>query len=1082
MNVNRESADNTMKVSTQIDQEKFLPLFQKIIVFLCFALLAPSVVIATGQGDVDGDGVTRSQELLDETNSNDADSYIERGAATYCVDWNGFLGNLKQILELRNSGCSELSLRTQLRDISGNVRETLNYTLAPSQQRDLILNDMSGFDAESYGTVCSSILSGDAGTLAAQLSVYDLSNDTFRFAYAAPFVPGRTGSQFLGYNHIFPSLNPTQSGNFVAGFLQISNDEVSSQSGKVIFFSANGVQLKEVQIEVAARGRFDLDTHSLGANSVGMIEWRPDAADKKFRVLLTRYYFADSSTSFLVAALSVAAKRGSGYLLAAPFDATNRIAAVELSNTLDTSVDVPVTVYTANGEEATHQPGTITVAAKSTRHVVLNESVTSGIGKVQINPNTPESIVATLLEYQLRGDLYLASAIAVDLKAGFGESQRASYNNFLGDCRLRLANISATDRAAAISMKRFDGTSIEINSPVTVPAQGVVEVDICSNDGQSAYGEVKLTPPAAEVLTGSLIRTNRDSSVEFGSALVEYGICSAGIASTPTTLALVAGSNSTQHFTISNNSSAVIAEDIEAALPDTWDVTQDASDCASVAPGASCELELTPGATVYGATNIAIRGTNTQQLDLTVSVVAPTVATISVAGSPLSLDAGGASDVLTVTNTSPYVTATNIGADFTGTALTGDVTETGNTCATVAPLASCTLTFTSGGALQAQTTFPISGDNTTVANGAIAIVAPANAVISVTGSPLVIETNGASGTLTINNTSLFTAATNVTSNFTATALDGSVVETGNTCATVAPQASCTLTFTPGSTVVAETDFTIQGSNTNAVVAAIEIEQSVTLDSINSNSGTASGGAGVTLTGAGLTGATGVTFDGVAATSVNVVNSTTVTAVTPAHAAGVVDVVITTPSGSATLTNGYMYVATVVGQAASGGTIACLNGGLNNLVAATADNSTAIEWGGLGTAIGAGAQSNSDGASNTAAIVVALGNNGGTPYAAKLCNDYEVDSQGNTPCEAGNACYNDWFLPAGNSVVASGQLNCMFTNRIAIGGFAGANYSSSTEFAGNPTNDAWAQVFSNSIQANVSKNTVLRTRCVRSFTP
>lgn len=54
-------------------------------------------------------------------------------------------------------------------------------------------------------------------------------------------------------------------------------------------------------------------------------------------------------------------------------------------------------------------------------------------------------------------------------------------------------------------------------------------------------------------------------------------------------------------------------------------------------------------------------------------------------------------------------------------------------------------------------------------------------------------------------------------------------------------------------------------------------------------------------------------DGQAATSVNVVNSTTVTGVTPAHAAGVVDVVIATPAGGATLVNGYTYVTTVVGQ-------------------------------------------------------------------------------------------------------------------------------------------------------------------------
>lgn len=356
-----------------------------------------------------------------------------------------------------------------------------------------------------------------------------------------------------------------------------------------------------------------------------------------------------------------------------------------------------------------------------------------------------------------------------------------------------------------------------------------------------------------------------------------------------------------------------------------------------------------------------------------------------------------------------------------------------------------------------------------------------DAVITVTGSPLTLSVNGSAGQLTINNTSMQVAATNITSNFTGTALDGNVTETGNTCANVAPGGSCALTYTPGNTVVPQTNFTIQGTNTNTLTAAIAVQSVSSLTSINPNSGVASGGTGVTLTGSGLTGATAVTFGGIAATSVNVVNSTTVTAVTPAHAVGSVDVVINTPAGGATLVNGYTYAATAVGLPSGGGTISCLNAG-NNLIAATADNSFSIEWGGIGTAIGAGAQSDSDGASNTSAIVIALGNNGGIPYAAKLCDDFEVDSQGNTPCQPGNACYNDWFLPAGgNNVTVSGQINCLYINRAAIGGFAG-NYWSSTEVSISDTINAWIQNFTFGFQIGVNKNGLLGVRCVRTFIP
>jgi len=356
-----------------------------------------------------------------------------------------------------------------------------------------------------------------------------------------------------------------------------------------------------------------------------------------------------------------------------------------------------------------------------------------------------------------------------------------------------------------------------------------------------------------------------------------------------------------------------------------------------------------------------------------------------------------------------------------------------------------------------------------------------DAPISINSSPLTLTTSGPTGTLTVTNDSLIVAATNVASDFTGTALDGNVTETGNTCANVAPQASCTLTYTPGSTVVAETDFTIQGDNTNAATAAIDIESGVTLTGVNPTSGPASGGTGVTLTGTGFTTSPSAQFDGVDATSINFVNSTTITAVTPAHAVGAVDVVVTLSAGSgggsATLANGYTYATTAVGQSAFGGTIACLNtAAANNLIAATADNSSSIEWGGSG--IRTSATSPTNGATNTAIIVTVLGPG---IYAAQLCSDYEVDSLGNTPCEAENTCYNDWFLPAGFNLSDSGQLNCLYTNKDAIGGFFSASYWSSTEL--NP-NVARVQNFSSGIQTSSFKNFSFnqRVRCARAFTP
>jgi hypothetical protein len=68
----------------------------------------------------------------------------------------------------------------------------------------------------------------------------------------------------------------------------------------------------------------------------------------------------------------------------------------------------------------------------------------------------------------------------------------------------------------------------------------------------------------------------------------------------------------------------------------------------------------------------------------------------------------------------------------------------------------------------------------------------------------------------------------------------------------------------------------------------------TLDSLTPDHGDKAGSMLVTLSGSGLTGATSVTFGGSEASQVTVVNDTTVTCLTPAHAVGLVDVTVTVP--------------------------------------------------------------------------------------------------------------------------------------------------------------------------------------------
>jgi hypothetical protein len=81
----------------------------------------------------------------------------------------------------------------------------------------------------------------------------------------------------------------------------------------------------------------------------------------------------------------------------------------------------------------------------------------------------------------------------------------------------------------------------------------------------------------------------------------------------------------------------------------------------------------------------------------------------------------------------------------------------------------------------------------------------------------------------------------------------------------------------------------------------------TVTSISPNNGLTTGGTSVTISGTNFVAGAIVSVGGTAATNVNVTNSTTITATTPAHSAGVVSVVVTNTDGqSGTLTNGYTY--------------------------------------------------------------------------------------------------------------------------------------------------------------------------------
>lgn len=117
------------------------------------------------------------------------------------------------------------------------------------------------------------------------------------------------------------------------------------------------------------------------------------------------------------------------------------------------------------------------------------------------------------------------------------------------------------------------------------------------------------------------------------------------------------------------------------------------------------------------------------------------------------------------------------------------------------------------------------------------------------------------------------------------------------------------------------DVTIANANGTATLpAGFTYLAAPTATGINPTSGPTTGGQTVTITGSGFVrGATTVTFDGVPATGVTVApGGTSLTAVTPANAAGPAQVVVTTTGGTATLAYTYLAGGGGTGGGGTGG--------------------------------------------------------------------------------------------------------------------------------------------------------------------
>ncbi|MBO9661464.1 IPT/TIG domain-containing protein [Dokdonella sp.] len=286
------------------------------------------------------------------------------------------------------------------------------------------------------------------------------------------------------------------------------------------------------------------------------------------------------------------------------------------------------------------------------------------------------------------------------------------------------------------------------------------------------------------------------------------------------------------------------------------------------------QITATAPAHAAGAVAVAVAtpGGSGSKANAYTYLAAPTVTSVVPAQGPA---AGGTTVTITGTNLAGATSVT-----FGGAA----ATITGNTATQVV----ATAPAHAAGAVTVAVTTP--GGSGSKANAYTYVAMPTIASAAPAQGP------AAGGTaVTITGTNL-AGATSVTFGGAAATI------TGNTATGITATAP---SHAAGAVAVAVTTAGGTGSAANAYTyVAVP-----TVTSVVPNRGSVLGGTSVTIGGSDLAGAIAVSFGGTPATSFVVNDATRITAVAPAHAAGTVDVVVTTPGGASapTVADRYTYV-------------------------------------------------------------------------------------------------------------------------------------------------------------------------------
>ena len=451
--------------------------------------------------DSDDDGVNDGQERTDSTNPLDRGSNYPQLKTFFCNEWNGYISNSRNLIEIRNRGSQNINAQLLYYNSSGNLIDLQNINIVAGQQ---VRNNMSNLTGSQYKLAKVCVLhNGNSGDLEGEIVNYKQN----QYGTATPLSNGVYGKQYVRFNTKLMSKNSKEKNFYISNKLQLYNNSNATRRGSLNFYKDNGSLFRQISVELTYYQRYDLEIAELGSNFAGLVEWVPSNDDSPFILRNTALYYDNApkkgkiKESFATS-LNYDGAAGTGEDLVVPFDTslitqdcteiriksngkrvkikkknckkteTSLNSTIEISNTVEAGNQVSANIYDLEGNLMSTQK--FYLAAHASRELVLKDILGyNRQGSILIKGDQLSGIIASAKEYQRNKDGSVILAYQVTAKISYGAVLQGSYDSSDGKkSSLILINSDSSDQEVVFGLTTSDGSVIFQGESLNVPAHG----------------------------------------------------------------------------------------------------------------------------------------------------------------------------------------------------------------------------------------------------------------------------------------------------------------------------------------------------------------------------------------------------------------------------------------------------------------------------------------------------------------------------------------------------------------------------------------------------------------------------------